>query len=82
VNQINEKLEANSPMISNVDKGNSIVITYENEYSSNVAHLIDNSNCTNENNDLTNKFQKEIKNKTNQCQLIIPTDERWKYGLI
>jgi hypothetical protein len=66
-------------MISKVDKGNSIIITYQDDYTNKVMHFIFNNNFTNGNIDLIKKFQKDIRSNINQCQLIIPKDKRWKY---
>jgi hypothetical protein len=78
VTLIKDKLTANNIMISKADKGNSITITYQQHYNDKVMNFISNNNFITDNN-LTKKFQKVLRNNINQCQLIIPRDERWKY---
>jgi hypothetical protein len=65
-------------MISKADKGNSIVIVYLYEYHRKVKNFISNNNFS-ANNDPIKKFQKDLRNSINDCQLIIHKYERWKY---
>jgi hypothetical protein len=44
-----------------------------------VKTFLENNNFDTEPTDPTNKFQKEIMNDINLCQMIIPTDTKWKY---
>jgi hypothetical protein len=66
-------------LISKADKGNSTVIVYQNEYHRKFNNFISNNNFRSANNDTTQKFQKDLRNSKNNCQLIIHKDERWKY---
>jgi hypothetical protein len=79
INQIKRKLTANRAVIYKADKGNSIVITYQDEYHRKVMSFISNNNFTIVKNDLTKKFQRDLRGNINVCHLIIQKDERWKY---
>jgi hypothetical protein len=79
INQIKDKLNENNAMITKVAKDNSIIIIYQTEYNSNVKKFIEDNNFTTGNKDLAKMFQKEIRNNINQCQLIIPKEEKLKY---
>jgi hypothetical protein len=74
LNQIKEKLISNNAVILKADKGNSIVIIYQNIYHEKVMDFIDNNNFTNITGDLTKKFQKELRNNINECPHIIQKD--------
>lgn len=41
--------------------------------------LISNNNFTITKNDITKKFQRDLRNSINECQQIIPKEDRWKY---
>ena len=66
-------------MVSKADKGNSIIITYQDKYHKKVMNFISNNKFTNAKSDLTKKFQRDLRSNMNECQLIIQKDERWKY---
>ena len=70
-NQIKEKPTNNGAMISKANKGNSIMITYQDEYHKQVMYFISNNNFTTVKKDLTKKFQKDLRNDINECKLII-----------
>jgi len=69
----------NRTMIYKADEGNSTIITYQDEYHRKVMNFISNNNFTIVKNDLTKKFQRDLRSNINVCQLIIQKDERWKY---
>jgi hypothetical protein len=81
INQIKEKPKNDNAIITKADKGNSIVILYQNDYYTNVTDFLENNNFEIETTDPTNKVQKEIRNTSsiNLCQLIIPKHTKWKY---
>jgi hypothetical protein len=79
INKLKEKLENNEAMITKADKGNSIVIIYQNNYQENVLHFINDNNFTNMTNDPTQNFQKEIRKTINDCPQLIKKNEKWKY---
>jgi hypothetical protein len=62
-----------------VDKGNSIVITHQDDYHKKIFDFISNNNFTTVKSDLTKTFRRELRNKTNKCQLIIHKEQIWKY---
>jgi len=66
-------------MIYKAEKGNSIIITYQDEYHRKVMNFISNNNFTIVKNDFTKKFQRDLRSNINVCQLIIQKEERWKY---
>jgi hypothetical protein len=66
-------------MITKADKGNSIVMLYQNDYTTKVNDFLDDNNFAIETKDPTNKFQKDVRNSINQRRLIVPKERRWKY---
>jgi len=49
-------------MVSKADKGNSIVILYQDEYNPKVKEFMSNNNFTTTNTDITKNLQREIRN--------------------
>ena len=78
VNQIKEKLKKEKAMITKGDKGNSIIIIYTEEYNKKVNAFIANNSFHKTSNDITKKLQRDVRNRINECQNIIPKEERWK----
>jgi hypothetical protein len=66
-------------MITKVDKGNSIVILYIVDYNNKVDTFISSNNFTTSKMDITNRLQRDIRITVNECQRIIPKDEKWRY---
>ena len=60
-------------------KGNTIVITYQQDYCRKIEDFIENNNVIIANNDPTKTFQKKVRNAVNECQIVVPKDEGWKY---
>jgi hypothetical protein len=58
-------------MVSKVDEGNSIIITYQDEYNSKVMDFVSNNNFTVANNDITKKLQRDLTNTINECQQLL-----------
>jgi hypothetical protein len=79
INKIKDKLLINKAIISQADKGNSIVITYQDDYHKKIFDFISNNNFTTVKSDLTRTFQRELRNKINECQIIIHKEQVWKY---
>jgi hypothetical protein len=65
INQTKGKLTTHIATISRADKGNSIVILYQNDYNTKVTGFLDSNNFTIENKDPTSKFQKDIRDGIN-----------------
>jgi len=63
-------------MTSKADKGNSIVILYQDEYNQKVEEFISNNNFTAANTDITENLQREIRNTINDCQRVIQKSEK------
>jgi hypothetical protein len=74
-----KKLTTNKAMMSKADKGNSIIITYQDKYHKKFMNFVSSNNFTNAKSDHTKKFQRDLRSNINECQLIIPQAERWKY---
>jgi hypothetical protein len=70
--QIKNKLERNEAMVSKADKGNSIVILYQNDYHSKVKDFINSSNFTILKKNPTKSFQSKIKSTIKNCPAILP----------
>jgi hypothetical protein len=66
-------------VVSKADKGNSIIITYQDEYHKRVTNFISNNNFTNAKSDLTKEFQRDLRSNIYKLQLNIQKDERRKY---
>jgi len=58
-------------MTSKADKGNSIVILYQDEYNQKVEEFISNNTFTTAKTDITENLQREIRNTINDCQRVI-----------
>jgi hypothetical protein len=78
INQIKEKLRKGKAMITKADKCNSIKIIYTEEYNRKVYTFIANNSFHKTSNDINKKLQRDIRNTINECQNIIPKEERWK----
>jgi hypothetical protein len=79
IHTIKNKLQSNKALITKADKGNTIVITYQQDYHNKIKDLIENNNLITVNSDPTKTFQKKIRNTDNESQIVIHKDERWKY---
>jgi hypothetical protein len=66
-------------MVTKVDKGNSAVIIYRNEYEQKVENFISNNEAIEVNGNITDKFQKNLRSTINECKQIISTDSKWRY---
>jgi hypothetical protein len=78
-NRSKENWKNHNAVITKADKGNCIVILCQNDYHTKVTDFLENNNFDIETIDPTNTFQKDIRNGTDICQLIIPKDTKWKY---
>jgi hypothetical protein len=76
---IKDKLQTNEAIISKADKGNTIVIIYQDDYHERITDCIKDNNLTTVNNEPTKSFQRKIRNIINECQIVIPKYEKWKY---
>ena len=79
VNQIKKNLSDANAMVTEADKGNSMIIIYESDYTSKVQDFISNSNFELVPRDVTNKLQRDIKNTINECKVNFHKQNKWKY---
>jgi hypothetical protein len=79
INTIKNKLTENKAITVKADKGNTIVITYINDYHNKIKDFIVTNKFTNSTKDPTNNFQKQIRHTVNNCTAVIPKDKKWPY---
>jgi len=53
-------------------RGNSMIIIYESDYTSKVQNFISNNNFVQVPRDVSNRLQRDIKNTINECEVIFP----------
>jgi len=78
VNQIKKKLSDAKAMVTEDDKGNSMVIIYESDHTNKVQDFISNNNFIPVPRDVTNRLR-DIKNTINDCKVIFPKQNKWKF---
>lgn len=66
-------------MVSKVDKGNSVVILYQDDYNQSIEEFISNNNFTVTETDITKNLQRLVRKTVNDCQELIHKNDRWKY---
>jgi hypothetical protein len=54
-----------------------MIILYEEEYNSKIHTFIAKTNFTQS--DITNSLQRSIRSAINECNTVIPKDQKWKY---
>jgi hypothetical protein len=77
---IKNKIEQNQLIVTKAVKGNNLVIIHKEDYNSKVEEFITNNNYTKLSYDITNKLQRSIKNRLNNCNNIINKNNKWKYS--
>jgi hypothetical protein len=77
--KIKTKLEDADAIVTKADKGNSVIIVYENEYNRKIHTFISNNSFSSSNHDITKKLQHTVRTTINECNYIIPKDTKWKY---
>jgi hypothetical protein len=75
LNSIKEKLTENNALISKADKGNSIVILYQNEYVNKVNNFIEANNIVKIDKDPTQKYSTIINKAINSSKALLSPDE-------
>jgi hypothetical protein len=78
IHQIKRKLADEKAMITKLDKGNSIVILYIDDYNWKIENFITNNSFTLATRDITNKLQCDVKTAIEVCRDVIPREERWR----
>jgi hypothetical protein len=79
INQIKDKLRKNKAITMKADKGNTIVIIYCKDYDQKVLNFISENMATEVNDNITTKFQKDLRNTLNNCKQIVEVDNKWRY---
>jgi hypothetical protein len=79
INKVKANLTYNKALILKADKGNSIVITYTDEYNSKVQQFIDSNNFTIMDKDPTTQFEKRIRTIINESPATIDKHKKAKY---
>jgi hypothetical protein len=64
-------------MVTKADKGNAMVVLYQQDYNKKAIDFISNNNFSTLNKDPTNTLQKEVRKTTTDCK-IIPKHNTWK----
>jgi hypothetical protein len=75
---IKEKLKNNNVVATKADKGNSIVIMYYDDYVSKVQDFISHSGAETAKDNLTNRFQADVRRTVNDYKLTLDSRQRWK----
>ena len=73
---IKDKLIKNKAMVAKADKGNSTVILYSDDYTQKVNDFIFCGNFTTANACITKNLQRELRDKINECRIIIQKDDK------
>jgi len=69
----------NKSLVTKADKGSSITIVYQNEYEQRVLDFISKSGAEEVNGNITTKFQKDLRSTTNNCKLVIDTENKGRF---
>ena len=69
----------NKATIIKADKGNTIVITYLENYYDKIQDFIDDNNFTCVSSDPTKKYQREVRNSINGCPHVIPLNTKQRH---
>ena len=70
-------MQSNKAIITKAEKGNTTVITYQQDYRRKIEDFIENNNLVTAKNDPTKTFQKKVRNAVNECQIFVHKEERW-----
>jgi hypothetical protein len=79
INKIRQRLITSNAIVTKADKGNSVVIIYQEDYHDEIKKFINDHNFATVNNDPTRAFKKELRSNINECQNLIMKEEKWKY---
>jgi hypothetical protein len=75
--KIKNKLDTNKAVVTKADKGNAMVIIYQQEYNEKAIDFV-NNNFSTLNKDPTTAFQQETRKTVTDCTTIIPKINTWK----
>jgi hypothetical protein len=76
---IKKKLKEHNAIITQADKGKTIVIITEEEYNKHIKNYIDTNHFTKINNNPTNTYQNNVKRTIKLCKESIPKNKQWLY---
>ena len=79
IRQTKETLISNNDVLIKTDKGNTVVIEFQNSYHNKIQTFINNNSFTKINKDSTKKYQNSIRTSINKCQQIINKETKWNY---
>jgi hypothetical protein len=79
IHSIKEELTKHNAVITKADKGSSIVNIYAHDYHKKITQFISSNNFDTVSQDPTNRFQKALRLIINNCQLLIPQDQKLRY---
>jgi hypothetical protein len=74
--QIKQNLDIHQAMITKADKGNTIIIIYQQDYNSKIQTFINNNSFSILCNDPMKKFQCDLRKDINLCTTVIPQNMR------
>ena len=77
--QTKEKLISNNAVLVKANKGNTLIIEFQNSYQNKIQTFISNNNFMKIDKDPTKKYQNSIRTSINKCQQIINKDTKWNY---
>jgi hypothetical protein len=66
-------------MVTNTDKGNSLVIIYCHDYDRKVQNFINDNSFFILRKDPTQTFQRDIRKSITSCDTIVPKETKWKF---
>jgi hypothetical protein len=74
-----KKIIDNKLILTQADKGKTIVILYQQEYDQKVVHFMECNHMSEITKDPTEKYQTKIRKQINKSDTILPTTEKWKF---
>jgi hypothetical protein len=79
IRNIKTKLKENGVMITQADKGNSLVILSTSQYETKIEGFIQTNHFQTSMNDPTKSFQSRVRKVINNSKTLIPSESKWKY---
>jgi hypothetical protein len=76
---IKQKLISNQLILTEANKGNTLIILKEEECNNKIENFINNNYFTKLARDITNKQQYNLRNSINKCKNLVSTNNKWKY---
>jgi len=79
MHSIKDKLQKNKATVTKADKGSSLIIIYRHGYEQKIHNFISNSGAKEVNNNITTRFQKDLRSTINDCTLLIDTEKKGRF---